>query len=374
MAANQWAVELAEKLAVLSKSIVGPSARVFFVNSGSEGIEAAIKIARAYHRRNGSSQKNKFIARVDAYHGTTMGALSASGFAPMRNDFEPLLPGFRHLPHTLCCRCQLGLRPQSCGLACARAASGVISSETPENVAAVILEPFQNCGGNIPPPDGYFEVIRETCAQNNCLLVLDEAITGFGRLGFWFGAERYRIKADLLVCAKGLTSGYESLGAVIVRREVADVFLGSDDSMFSHGATFGGRPPAAAVALENIAIIEEEKLLGAVRERENEMKRLLRERIQPLPFIGEVRGAGLLFGIDITDGSGNLLPNRGLVEELTEDLCAAGLICCMYATRGEPVLELAPPLTLTSSECRRLVDILEQTLVKKLRTVANVNK
>jgi adenosylmethionine-8-amino-7-oxononanoate aminotransferase len=363
---NPWAVELADLLSSIAADVVGKDARVFFVNSGSEGIEAALKLARAYHRRRGQSGRYKVIARKDSYHGTTFGALSASGFTPMRSEYEPLVPGFRHVPNTLCSRCELGCSPDSCRLACAHAIARMGAFEAPDSLAAVLIEPFQNCGGNIPPPDGYLETVRNISSELGALLIVDEVICGFGRLASWFGSRRYGLQADMIVCAKGLTSGYESLGAVIVRREVADVFWGTDGEMFSHGSTFGGRPAACAAATENIAVIREERLIEATAERSMQLRQMLQSRIACLPVVGEIRGEGLLFGIDICRPDGAPLDAPELMQDVTEGLCSEGLICCMYATRCEPVLELAPPLTVTREECARIVDTLEAVLVRTL--------
>jgi adenosylmethionine-8-amino-7-oxononanoate aminotransferase len=227
----------------------------------------------------------------------------------------------------------------------------------------VILEPFQNCGGNIPPPPGYFKIISDICSQSGTLLILDEVITGFGRLGNWFGAETYQIKADVLVCGKGLTSGYESLGAVITRKEIADTFLGSEDQMFYHGATFGGRPAAAAAALECLGIIKEENLLKNVGIQFANMKELLNHEVRGIPIVGEIRGQGLLFGIDLCKPhTGDPIDDPEFLEEISNRLFRRGLICYMHSTRSEPLIELAPPLIITSQEVKEIVGILKEVL------------
>ena len=363
LAAHPSAVELAERLSALAAPALGADARVFFVNSGSEALDTALKLARAYHRRCGHDDRFRFVARNDSYHGTTLGALSASGFQPMRKDFEPMPEWFEHAVHTLCRRCELALSHPSCGIACAddlvrRLGPGV------NPPGGVVLEPFQNCGGNIPPPPGYLERVADRCRETDTLLILDEVICGFGRTGEWFGALRYGVQADVLVCAKGLTSGYESLGAVIVRRRIADVFTGErDDQAFQHGATFGGRPAATAAALENLRILRDEELPAAARERGEELRRLLGEALSGLDVVGEIRGDGLLWGIDLVEPeSGNPITDPAFLELISEELFRGGLICRLFTTRLDPVLELAPPLVVTNAQCAEIVHIVVTAL------------
>lgn len=361
-AANRFGIRLAQRLGELAQSVVGEDSRVFFVNSGSEAVETAMKIARAYARRTGKPDGYKIVGREGGYHGLTLGALSLCGFEALQTEYGPLVPGIHHASNTHCGACSLGLKRETCGLACAKSIASIIEREGADSVAAVLVEPFETSSGMIPPPAGYLDRVAEVCADARALLIVDEVITGFGRLGHWFGSERYGLHADIVVCAKGLTSGYESLGAVIVKREVADVFLGDDDRMFLHAATFGGRPGAAAAALETIAIIEEEDLLSNAKASGQYLRELLLREVQPLHCIGEIRSEGLLFGIDLVAPDGRPLSDAAAVERIQAALRRNGLIACLYYTRQQPVIELAPPLTVTRRQCEEIVGVLSESI------------
>jgi len=360
--ANLPAVELTEKLSKLAEPVVGAESRIFFVNSGSEAVETAAKIARAYSRRTTKPNGYKIICRDKAYHGTTFGAMSFCGFPDLKKEYGPGLPGVYHAPNTICSKCPLKLDPATCRIACANSFLDIIDAQKPDEVSAVLIEPFETSSGMVPPPQGYLEKVYEICKQSNTLLILDEVITGFGRLTKWFGAEHYNIKADIIVCAKALTSGYDSLAAVIVSKEVADVFLGDDDKMFQHGATFGGRPGAAAAALENIRIIEEENLLENASQMSLYLNKLIKNKLTDLKIVGEVRGDGLLFGIDLVKHNKEPLSDIYAINNIRNSLINKGLITSLYYTRNEPIIELAPPLNISSNECEQIVDILYSTL------------
>lgn len=360
--AHPWGVDLAYALSELARPVVGPDARVFFVNSGSEAVDTALKLARAYQRRSGSPRW-RFVSREWSYHGTTWGAVSASGYGPMREDFLPLLQGVSHAPHTLCARCALGLEPATCSLACAQALEGQVNTPGPA-AAAVLIEPFQNCGGNIPPPSGYLQAVADACRRAGTLLILDEVLCGFGRLGAWFGSALYGARADMLVCGKGLTGGYEALGAVIVSRNVADAFVGDGDALaFEHGATFGGRPAATAAALETLRILRDEDVVATAARRGARLLARLEQELGSLPIVGQVRGAGMLFGIDLVDPETRSLVEDGeFLERISEALFAAGLICRFYCMRQDAVIELAPPLVTSDSQCDEIAGILARVL------------
>lgn len=361
-AANMSMISLAEKLSILAQPITGDRSRVYFVNSGSEAIDTAIKIARVYARRTAKPNGYKIICRNCSYHGTTFGAMSCSGFDSMKEEFTPLVPGIYHSPNTSCIRCPLGLNFSTCNVACATAISDIINREGADSVAAVLVEPVETSNGIIPPPQGYLNNVSNICKTNNTLLIIDEVITGFGRLARWFGAEKYGINADIIVCAKGLTSGYDSLGAVIVREEVANVFSGNESKMFMHGSTFGGRPGATAAALETIKIIEDESLLETSENASLYIHNLLLKEIATLSIVGDIRCAGLLFGIDLIDTTNNLLTDHNVLRKIRRDLIEKGLITSMFAARNEPIIELAPPLIISKNEIDNVIDILYNTL------------
>src|SRR5918998_227880 len=232
--AHPRAIELADRIAGDAPEGLD---RVFFTSGGSEAVESALKLARTYHRRNGEAGRYKLIAREIAYHGTTMGALSATGITDLRSPFEPLLPGGCHVPNTNSYRWPAD-RDR---LWAADAIEERILFEGPETVSAVILEPVQNAGGCFTPQDGYFARVREICDRHGVLLISDEVICSWGRLGHWFGCERYGYRPDMVTTAKGLTSAYPPMGALIVSDEIAEPFMHGTE-MFTHGFTFGGHP------------------------------------------------------------------------------------------------------------------------------------
>jgi adenosylmethionine-8-amino-7-oxononanoate aminotransferase len=358
-AGNRPAVELAAKLAALAAPVVGDGARVFFVNSGSEAIETALKITRAVSRRRNGG--HKIVAREKAYHGTTLGALSVCGFPDLQAEFGPLVPGVEYIPSNSCSQgASASVSATACKLESTSRLDELLATDS---IAGVLTEVFETSSGMIPPPDGYLGHVAAATKDAGALLIIDEVITGFGRMGHWFGAERYGLKADIIACSKGLTSGYDSLGAVIVRREVADVFRGDDNTMFAHGATFGGRPGAAAAALEVIRLMEREGLLLASERLAQQLGAALRERIAPLPVVREIRQAGLLVGIELrVDEAMPVHDAHDRADRVHQALRARGLITSLYYTRMQPVVELAPPLIMTASECLEMVKILEDVL------------
>jgi len=338
--AHPRAIELAERVADLAP---GELNRVFFTSGGSEAVESALKLTRAFHRVRGEPGRVKVIARELAYHGTTYGALSATGLPSVRAQFEPLMPGGCHVPHTDLYRRQAGRDP----LWAAEAIEQRILVEGPETVAAVILEPVQNSGGCLPPPAGYFARAREICDRHGVLLISDDTICSWGRLGTWFGAQRFDYLPDIVTTAKGMTSAYLPMGAMIVSDRVAEPFV-SGSVAFAHGLTFGGHPVAAAVAQANLDVLEREDLLGRVRRHEPELRATL-EALYELPIVGDVRGAGYFWGIELVADKQTQRPfPAGEAHELTAGFLAPELrrrgLICRAADRGYPVIQLAPPL------------------------------
>src|ERR1700757_179396 len=265
--AHPRAIELAARIASLAP---GDLNRVFFTSGGSEAVESAYKLARQYHKLTGNPNKTKLIAREIAYHGTSLGALSATGITGLRTPFEPLTPGAHHVPNTNTYR----MIPGMTGEYFAESIAEKIEFEGPGTVAAVILEPVQNAGGCFTPPEGYFARVREICDEYNVLMISDEVICAWGRLGEWFGADRYGYQPDVITTAKGLTSAYAPMGAVIVSDRIADPFL-SGTNNFTHGFTFGGHPICAAVAMANLDAFENEGILENVRRNESVLRNML---------------------------------------------------------------------------------------------------
>ncbi len=358
--AHPRSIELAAKIAALAP---GNLNRVFFTSGGSEAVETAWKLAKAYHAARGERGRFKLISRNLSYHGTSMGALTATGLPALRAPFEPLTPGGHHVPNTNSYRWAEDRDP----LWAADAIEEAISFEGPETVAAVILEPVQNSGGCFVPQEGYFQRVREICDRHGVLLISDEVICSWGRLGYWFGCERYDYQPDIVTTAKGITSAYAPMGAVIVGDHIAEPFL-HGRAIFNHGFTFGGHPVSSAVALANIEIMEREDLNAHVRAHEGALRATL-ESLRDLPIVGDVRGAGYFQAIELVrdrdtkqtfdaEESERLL--RGF---LSGELYRRGLIC-RTDDRGEPVIQLSPPLIAGPEQFEEIEAILRPTLIE----------
>ena len=363
---NTWtfahppAIQLAARVASLAP---GDLNRVFFTSGGSEAVESALKLARQYHKLTGKPNKYKLIAREIAYHGTTFGALSATGITGLREPFEPLTPGARHVVNTNRYRMPPGMT--EAGMA--EAIAEKIEFEGPDTVAAVILEPVQNAGGCFTPPDGYFDRVREICDENDVLLISDEVICAWGRLGEWFGCQRFNYLPDLITTAKGLTSSYAPMGAVIASDRVVEPFLHGTNS-FTHGFTFGSHPVASAVALANLDAFENDGILENVRANESYFAEKLNS-LRDLPIVGDVRGLGYFHAIELVknketkesfddDESEVLL--RGF---LSGELYRRGLIC-RADDRGDPVIQLSPPLIAGPEQFDEIESILRSVLTE----------
>ncbi|HET7311613.1 MAG TPA: aspartate aminotransferase family protein [Mycobacteriales bacterium] len=362
--AHPTAVELAERLAGYAPGDIN---RVFFTTGGSEAVESAWKLARQYFRLMGQPGRYKVISREIAYHGTTMGALSVTGLAAIKAPFEPLVPGSIRVANTDFYRAPEHLRDdhEAFGRWAADDIERRILMEGPETVAAVFLEPVQNSGGCYPPPPGYFQRVREICDRYGVLLVSDEVICAFGRLGHWFGAERYGYQPDMITVAKGMTSGYAPIGAMLASDRLIEPFL-KGTSSFLHGITFAGHPVSSAVAIANLDVFEREGLLAHVRENESKFRASL-ESLCELPIVGEIRGDGYFYGIELVkDKSTRETFNdeeseRLLRGFLTPKLFEAGLIC-RADDRGDPVVQLAPPLICGDEQFAEIEQVLRSVL------------
>jgi adenosylmethionine-8-amino-7-oxononanoate aminotransferase len=358
--AHPPAIELAEAIA---ERAPGDLNRVFLTNGGSESVEAAWKILRQHYDARGEPQRTKAIAREIAYHGVTLGALSFTGVAPMKEPFgEPPIPVVR-VSNTNAYRSEEGEAAH-----CARLLEEMeraILDAGPETVAMLIAEPVQNAGGCLVPPEGYWAGLRSLCDRHGIALVADEVITGFGRIGEWFAAPRYGATPDVITCAKGITSAYAPMGAVIVSDRIAEP-LYEDGRMLMHGITYGGHPVAAAMALRNIEIFERESVLENVREHEGYLRSRLAELGERLPIVGDVRGAGFFWALELVrDASGTRFSaeerERLLRGFLAGRLLEEGLIA-RPDDRGDAVLHLAPPLICGRPELDELVAKTEAVL------------
>jgi adenosylmethionine-8-amino-7-oxononanoate aminotransferase len=358
--AHPRAIELAERVASLAP---GDLNRVFFTSGGSEAVESAIKLSRAYHQRTGHPRKHKFLSREVAYHGTSLGALAATGIPDLRTDFEPLVPGGLKAPNTNSYRWPADRDP----LWAADQIEEKILFEGPETVAAVILEPLQNAGGCIPPQEGYFQRVREICDRHDVLLVSDEVICAWGRLGHWFGCERYDYQPDIVTTAKALTSAYAPMGAMIATDRVFEPFASGTES-FAHGFTFAGHPVAAAAAMANLDVYEREDLCGHVLRKQDEFRGML-EGLRDIPIVGDVRGDGFFYAIELvsdqaTKGGFDDAQSEWLLRGyMSGELYQRGLIC-RADDRGDPVLQLSPPLICDTEQFDEIHDVLRPVLTE----------
>jgi adenosylmethionine-8-amino-7-oxononanoate aminotransferase len=356
--AHPRSIELAARIAALAP---GNLNRVFFTSGGSEAVESAWKLAKAYHSACGEPTRHKLISRALAYHGTSMGALTATGVPALRTPFEPLTPGGHHVPNTNSYRWREDRDP----LWAADAIEEAILFEGPSTVAAVILEPVQNSGGCFVPQDGYFQRVREICDRHGVLLISDEVICAWGRLGHWFGCERFDYQPDMITIAKGLTSAYAPLGAVLAGDHIAEPFLHGAE-LFNHGFTFGGHPMACAVGLANIDVMERESLCERVRANEGRFREML-DGLRDLEIVGDVRGAGYFHAIELvkdkeTKQTFNHEESELLLRGfLSGELFARGLIC-RTDDRGDPVVQLSPPLIAGEEQFQEIESILRPVL------------
>jgi adenosylmethionine-8-amino-7-oxononanoate aminotransferase len=359
--AHPRAIELAEEVARLAP---GDLNRAFFVSGGSEAVESAWKLARQYHQANGE-RRWKAIARRTAYHGTTLGALSINGIAALRAPFEPLVPDTVHVRNTNRYHRPVVETEEEFTAFLLEDLDSAIEQAGPETVAMVIMEPVQNSGGAFTPPAGYFQGVREICDRYGVLLCADEVITGFGRLGAWFGSAKYDIRPDLVTCAKGLSSAYASIGAVLATDRVAEPFL-NERAMYAHGITFGGHPVQCAVALKNIEIMERERIVEHVQENEQLFRDTLAQLLE-LPIVGDLRGTGFFYALELVkDKETRETFDDDECEELlrgflSPQLFERGLIC-RADDRGDPVVQISPPLIAGKTEFDTIAGTLGEVL------------
>jgi len=369
--AHPRAIELAERLAALAP---GDLNRVFFTTSGSEAVESAWKMAKQYFATIGQPHRYKVLSREIAYHGTSMGALAITGLPDIKIPFEPLPPGGVRVPNTNFYRAPGFVADDltAFGRWAADEIERAILREGPDSVAAVYLEPVQNSGGCFPPPPGYFPRVREICDRYGVLLVSDEVICAFGRLGYYFGSQRYGYQPDVITFAKGVTSGYAPLGGMIVSDRLMEPF-NDGPATFLHGVTFAGHPVSAAVALANLDVFEKEDLLGNVRANEAAFRSTL-GKLTDLPIVGDVRGDGYFYGIEMVKEKTTRETFTGEESErllrgfLSHALFDAGLIC-RADDRGDPVIQLAPPLTCTQEHFDEIEQILRSVLTEAWKQI-----
>jgi adenosylmethionine-8-amino-7-oxononanoate aminotransferase len=357
---NPLAVQLANMLAELAP---GDLNTVKFQCGGSEVTEAAIKIARQYHKRTGSPGKYKIISRYQSWHGSTLGSLSASGLKSRKTVNEPLAPGFLHVFPPTCYRCPFGKTWPDCGVTCGTIVGDVIEMEDPDTVAAVMVEPIGHTGGVIDPPETYLPLLREICDRHNVLLIFDEIITGIGRTGRMFAAETFGVTPDVLCIAKGMSGGYAPISAMICRKPIADVFWGpiAENPGFVEGHTFEGNPISCAVGIAVLREILERDLLANARQQGERLRTRFEELARKHGVIGDIRGKGLFQAIEFVrdPATKDRFPaDPGLGVEVGRRALELGLLC-----RFDPHwLAFGPPLISTAEQIDEMVAILDRSL------------
>ena len=354
-------IRLAEKVAEITP---GDLSRSFFTSGGSESVETSIKLARAYFKRIGEPGRIKFISRKDSYHGATAGAMALGGnHLYPRADYEPLMPGTYHVPQPNFYRCEFNSStPEECGERTVRAIEDTIKFQGPETVAAVIAEPISSPMGAVVPPDNYWPLLREVCDRYGVLLIADEVITGFGRTGKMFACDHWGVTPDMMTVAKGITSGYIPMGGCITRKNIADAFVGSSRVSFRHVITFGGHPVAAAAALRNIQIMEDEDLPGNSARMGAYLLDGLKELQEKHQMIGDVRGLGLMCGMELVkdrETKETYPASADLGNRLTSGFQANGL-----HLRGGDNMNVMPPLCVTSSEIDEIISAMDKVFTE----------
>ncbi|RKT83188.1 Adenosylmethionine-8-amino-7-oxononanoate aminotransferase [Saccharopolyspora antimicrobica] len=366
--AHPPAAKLAAELAAIAP---GELNRVFFTSSGSESNEAAIKLARQYHISRGEHARRKFVARRVAYHGTSFGAMSLNGMVQVRKMFEPLMSGVRHVSNTKRYqRPEIETEAEFTAFLLAEI-EALVQQEGPDTIAAIILEPLQNAGGSLTPPAGYFQGVRELCDRHGILLIADEVITGFGRLGEWFGCIRYGFQPDIITFAKGIASAYVPLGGLIADDRIIETVLDGPAGMYNHALTYGGHPVACAAALTNLEIMRRLDVLGNVRATSATFAAEL-ERLREIPIVGDIRGDGYHRSLElVTDraakswASERLPAGEFVNDHLAPAAAEVGVLCRLAVdSEGNPLLQLSPPLVADADAIRELVGLVEQALTR----------
>jgi adenosylmethionine-8-amino-7-oxononanoate aminotransferase len=360
--AHPPAIELAAKLAELAPAGLE---RVFFTSGGAESVESAWKMAVQFHRANGEPERRRVIARQDAYHGVTMGALAMTGLEECRVPFEPFGVPVSHVANTNAYRHPDGADEGRMRDALLAEVEATIEREGAGTIAMLIAEPVQNAGGCLMPPDGYWQGLRELCDRHGILLVSDEVICAFGRIGTWFGAQRLGYEPDMITFAKGLTGAHFPMGGVMISERVAAPFVEGRE-MYLHGITFGGHPVGSAVALASIEIFEREKVLDNVMANEPFLRDLL-NGLRDIPIVGDVRGTGHFWAIELVRDQESRETFEGpaaewlLKDVLSAELWGRGLICRLD-DRTEPIVQIAPPLVADRATLEEIAGILREGL------------
>jgi taurine-pyruvate aminotransferase len=357
------AIKLAEKL----NEMLGEEDVIFFSNSGSEANETAFKLVRQYHQQKGEGSRYKFISRYRAYHGNSMGSLAATGQAQRKYKYEPLAPGFLHVPPPDLYRGKDKVDAPASELESVKDIDRVMTWELSETIAGVIMEPIITGGGILVPPNQYMKGVKEVCEKHGALLIVDEVICGFGRTGKPFGFMNYGVKPDIITMAKGITSAYLPLSATAVRKDIYEAFKGSEEyDYFRHVNTFGGNPAACALALKNLEIMETENLYDRSRNLGNQALTDLTDLLQDHPYVGNVRGKGLLIGIELVKDKKTKEPlDVALVNQVIAACKQEGLLIGKNGATVagfNNVLTLSPPLNIKEEDLQFVIKTLTNSL------------
>jgi len=362
---NQPAIELASKLAEFTPPGLN---HVYFVSGGSEAVEVAIKVARQYYVARGKTDKYRLISRWTSYHGASLGALSATGHMGRREKFKPLLLDFPHIPAAYCLRCPYHLTYPACNLRCAWALEEAILAAGPDTISAFILEPIiGSTAGSVVPPDDYVPTIRSICDEYDVLLIADEILSGFGRTGRNFAVDHWNVVPDMITVAKGVSSGYAALGAVIIKEEVASAFTEAGEG-FDHVFTYSGNPLTLAAGLVSLDIMQRENLVEQAAERGAYLHRQA-DALKEHAIVGDVRGKGLMMGIEFVKDKESMEPfdpQRAVYQRVVDSALHHGLIVypghgAIDGVRGDHI-SLYPPLTISEAEIDEMIAMLDRAI------------
>lgn len=366
-AGNIPAIKFAQKLT----SLLPRLQKVYYSNSGSEANEKAFKMVRqSFRLKYPGQEKTKILYRKKDYHGTTIGALSATGQEERKEDFGPFVPGFVEFPHACCYRCHFGKTYPACNIDCARVVEEIILKEGPDTVGAIIVEPITAGGGIIPPVKEYYPILQEICKKYEILMIMDEVVCGFGRTGKMFGHEHYDVDPDIVTMAKGTASSYMPLSVTMAKEELFDVFKsnpGDKLAYFRDISTFGGCAGAFAAGLENIKIIEDEKLC----ENSANMGRYMLEGLKEFttfPIVGDVRGVGLFAGIELVEDKETKVPvSEEFIGKIIADITAQGVLVGRTNRsfkNQNNIINLAPALIATKEDIDQILQAIKNSLEK----------
>ena len=360
-------VRLASRLAEMAPEGL---TRVVFTSGGSETNESMIRLVRSYWKAKGQPGRTRFVTLNQGYHGSSSGAAMLTGIPLFNHQMEPGLPGVHHMARPHCYRCELGKIWPDCKLACADELERLVEREGADAIAAFVAEPVQGVGGVIVPPEGWLARIREICDRHGILMVCDEVITGFGRTGSLFACAGEGVTPDVLVTAKGITSGYLPMGAMLFREEIFQTLLAKADDAFYHGYTYTGHPVVCAAALANLDIIEEERLV----ERAAEVGAYMQERLaalSDLPMVGQVRGRGLIAAVELVKDKQtreSFAVEQQVPRQVYDECLANGLLLRVCGTHA---LAVCPPLVVTKEQIDEIVAILREAITTVAKAVAS---